>query len=339
MSQITITLPDGSSRELAAGAPVRAVAEAISPGLAKAALAGIVDGKAGRSGLSAAEGLPRSASSPTGVRRRCRCYRHSTAHLLARGRHDLFPDVQCGIGPATDEGLLLRLRRPRPFVPEDLETIERKMTRPGCRGFASSNARCGRARKPTTFFGKRGEPLKVQLIEEKTEGQKEVSCYTIKDTRHVRRLLRRAARAVDRQAESLQAAHDLERILEGRRAQPADAARLRHGVLSGQRPEGAPDADRGSEEARPSQARARARSVLFHPWAPGAAFWLDKGTTLYNLLANYMRGVLLPGRLRRSEDADHLQQGAVGDVRPLGALPPEHVPHRRPKRSRWRSKP
>jgi threonyl-tRNA synthetase len=44
MSQVTVTLPDGSSRELAAGAPVRAVAEAISPGLAKAALAGVVDG-------------------------------------------------------------------------------------------------------------------------------------------------------------------------------------------------------------------------------------------------------------------------------------------------------
>ena len=67
---------------------------------------------------------------------------------------------------------------------------------------------------------------------------------------------------------------------------------------------------------------------MFHTWAPGATFWLAKGTTLYNTLADYMRGVLVPGRLCRGEDADHLQQGAVGDVRPLAALPREHVPRR-----------
>ena len=67
---------------------------------------------------------------------------------------------------------------------------------------------------------------------------------------------------------------------------------------------------------------------MFHPWAPGAAFWLAKGTTLYNTLANYMRERAVPRRLRRGEDAARLQQGAVGDVRPLAALPPEHVPRR-----------
>ena len=74
---------------------------------------------------------------------------------------------------------------------------------------------------------------------------------------------------------------------------------------------------------------------MFHPWAPGATFWLAKGTTLWNTLADYMRGVLLPGRLRRGEGADRLQQGAVGDVRPLAALPPEHVPRRVRAASRW----
>ena len=85
------------------------------------------------------------------------------------------------------------------------------------------------------------------------------------------------------------------------------------------------------EEAKKRDHRKLGRELglfMFHPWAPGAAFWLDKGTTLYNMLANYMREVLLPRRLRRGEDAARLQQGAVGDVRPLAALPPEHVPHR-----------
>ena len=78
------------------------------------------------------------------------------------------------------------------------------------------------------------------------------------------------------------------------------------------------------EEAKKRDHRKLGRELglfTFHPWAPGAAFWLDKGTTLYNTLANYMRDVLLPERLRRGEDAAHLQQGAVGDVRALVALP------------------
>src|SRR5205823_12816532 len=107
-------------------------------------------------------------------------YRHSTAHLLAAAVTNLFPGVQCGIGPATDEGFFYDFVVPRPFVPEDLEAIEKKM-----RELASQDLVYERQMWPReeakAFFAKRGEPLKVQLIEEKTEGQKEVSCYTIKD--------------------------------------------------------------------------------------------------------------------------------------------------------------
>ena len=53
--------------------------------------------------------------------------RHSTAHLLAAAVTNLFPGVQCGIGPATDEGFFYDFVVPRPFVPEDLEAIEAKM--------------------------------------------------------------------------------------------------------------------------------------------------------------------------------------------------------------------
>ena len=56
-------------------------------------------------------------------------YRHSTAHLLAAAVTNLFPGVQCGIGPATDEGFFYDFLVPRPFVPEDLEAIEKKMHR------------------------------------------------------------------------------------------------------------------------------------------------------------------------------------------------------------------
>src|SRR5689334_16384005 len=173
MNQVNITLPDGSSRTLPAGAPVRQVAEAISPGLAKAALAAVVNDKL----VDLSYPLDRDAAvrivtdrSPEALA----LYRHSTAHLLAAAVTNLFPGVQCGIGPATDEGFFYDFVVPRPFVPEDLEAIEKKM-----RELASQDLVYERQMWPredaTTFIAKRGEPLNARLIDEKTEGQSEVS--------------------------------------------------------------------------------------------------------------------------------------------------------------------
>src|SRR3954468_7514326 len=126
MNQVTVTLPDGSQRTLPAGSPVRDVAEGISPRLAQAALAGVVDGKL----VDLAYPLARDAAvrivtdrSPEALA----LYRHSTAHLLAAAVTNMFPGVQCGIGPATEEGFFYDFVVPRPFVPEDLEAIENKM--------------------------------------------------------------------------------------------------------------------------------------------------------------------------------------------------------------------
>ena len=96
------------------------------PNLAKAALAGVVDGKL----VDLTYPLDRDAAvrivtdkSPEALP----LLRHSTAHLLAAAVTNLFPGVQCGIGPATDEGFFYDFVVPRPFVPEDLEAIEAKM--------------------------------------------------------------------------------------------------------------------------------------------------------------------------------------------------------------------
>ena len=182
-------------------------------------------------------------------------YRHSTAHLLAAAVTQLFPTVQCGIGPPTDEGFFYDFVVERPFVPEDLEAIEKKMKELAARDFVYERQMWPRE-EAIAFFRERGEPLKVQLIEEKTEGQKEVSVYTIKDRDTFVDFCVGPHVPDDRQAEGVQAAEHVERLLEGRRAQSADAARLRHGVLHRQGAEGAPHADRRSEEARPPQARA-----------------------------------------------------------------------------------
>jgi len=179
MSQVTVTLPDGSSKAVSAGAPVRAVAEAISPRLAQAALAAVVDDKV----VDLTYPLTADAKvrivtdkSPEALM----LARHSTAHLMAAAVTQLFPTVQCGIGPPTDEGFFYDFVVPRPFVPEDIEAIEARM-----RELASQDLVYERQMWPRDeakrFFGARGEPLKVQLIDEKTEGQSEVSVYTIKD--------------------------------------------------------------------------------------------------------------------------------------------------------------
>src|SRR6266704_1444285 len=118
MSEINVTLPDGSSRSLPSGSPVRDVAAAISPNLARAAFAGIVDGKM----VDLSYPLQKDAAvrivtdrSPEALA----LYRHSTAHLLAAAVTQLFPGAQCGIGPATDEGFFYDFIVPRAFIPAD----------------------------------------------------------------------------------------------------------------------------------------------------------------------------------------------------------------------------
>jgi len=177
MGQIRITLPDGSVREVEQGTRIAEVAAGISPRLAKSALAGLVDGRL--------VDLPHALDADAAVRivtpdspEALDLYRHSAAHLMAAAVVNLFPGSQCGIGPSTDDGYFYDFVVERPFVPEDLEAIEKKMQE-----FASRDLRYERRMIPKAeakaYFASRGEPLKVQLIEEK--GGDVVSCYTIGD--------------------------------------------------------------------------------------------------------------------------------------------------------------
>src|SRR5437773_7254937 len=159
--QITVTLPDGSQRTLPSGSRVRDVAEGISSGLAKAALAGIVDGKLVDLTCPLEHDVSVRIVTDRSPEALPLC-RHSTAHLLAAAVTNLFPGVQCGIGPATDEGFFYDFVVERPFVPDDLETIEQKM-----RDLAGQDVIYERQMWPRddakAFFAERGEPLKVQL--------------------------------------------------------------------------------------------------------------------------------------------------------------------------------
>src|SRR5919198_3648675 len=159
MSEISVTLPDGSSRRVPASSTPADIAAAISPRLAKAALAASVDGRL----VDLTFPLTRDAlvkiitsDSPEALH----LYRHSTAHLLAAAVTNLFPGVQCGIGPATDEGFFYDFVVPRPFVPEDLEAIERKMRELSQQDLIYERQMWPRD-EAIRFFAKRGEPLKV----------------------------------------------------------------------------------------------------------------------------------------------------------------------------------
>jgi threonyl-tRNA synthetase len=292
MSQVNVTLPDGSSRSLPAGAPVRDVAAAISPGLAKAALAAVVDEKL----VDLAYPLEQDASVRIVTDRSAEALplvRHSTAHLLAAAVTNLFPGVQCGIGPATDEGFFYDFVVPRPFVPEDLDAIEQKMRDLAAQDLAYERQLWPRE-EAKKFFSARGEPLKVQLIDEKTEGQKEVSCYTIKDKETF------VDFCVGPHVPSTSKLKAFKLLSTSNAYWKGDA----HNQPM-QRVYGTAflsDKDLKAhltqiEEAKKRDHRKLGRDLglfIHHPWAPGATFWDGKGTLLYNTLANYMRDVLLP---------------------------------------------
>ena len=221
----------------------------------KKALAAEVDGRMVDLTLSARRRRVAEASSRRTAPEALPLYRHSTAHLLAAAVTQLFPGAQCGIGPATDEGFFYDFVVPRPFVPEDLEKIEARMRELAQPGSAVRTADVAARAKRSRSSRKRGEPLKVQLIEEKTAGQSDVSCYTIKDRDTFVDFCVGPHVPSTGKLKAFKLLVDVERVLEGRRAQPADAAHLRHRVLQGRRSEAAPASDRGGQEARPPPAR------------------------------------------------------------------------------------
>jgi len=122
-----VTLPDGSTRTFASPLTVADVAASIGAGLAKAALAGKVDGQlVDTSHLIQSDSRLAiiTAKDADGVE----VIRHSTAHLLAYAVKDLFPEAQVTIGPVIENGFYYDFSYHRPFTPEDLVAIEKKMT-------------------------------------------------------------------------------------------------------------------------------------------------------------------------------------------------------------------
>ncbi|MGY0556398.1 threonine--tRNA ligase [Lysobacter sp. A421] len=160
---IAVTLPDGSRREFDSPVSVADVAASIGPGLAKAALAGKVDGEL----VDTSFQIDRDASLEIVTDKHpdaLEVLRHSTAHLLAQAVQRLFPGAQVTIGPVIDNGFYYDFAYERPFTPEDLPAIEAEMLKivkeaqPVSRSVKSRD-------EAVAFFNGIGEHYKAEIIE------------------------------------------------------------------------------------------------------------------------------------------------------------------------------
>ncbi len=175
---ISITLPDGSRRDYPGPVTVGEVAASIGPGLAKAALAGKIGSGAGAHLVDLdhriAANVPLAIvtdKSADGLE----LIRHSTAHLLAYAVKELFPDAQVTIGPVIEHGFYYDFAYKRPFTPDDLAAIERRMAE-----LAAKDEKVVRRVLPrdeaVAYFKSLGEHYKAEIISSIPPGE-EVSLY------------------------------------------------------------------------------------------------------------------------------------------------------------------
>jgi threonyl-tRNA synthetase len=169
-----VTLPDGSQREFAQPVTVAEVAQSIGAGLARAALAGKVDGRLVDTSFSIATDTTLgiiTEKDPEGLE----IIRHSTAHLMAYAVKELFPAAQVTIGPVVENGFYYDFAYERPFTLEDLSAIEKRMAELAQRDLPVRREVWQRD-DAVAFFKSIGEHYKAELIDAIPQGQ-EVSLY------------------------------------------------------------------------------------------------------------------------------------------------------------------
>ncbi|OWU85108.1 threonine--tRNA ligase [Oceanicola sp. 22II-s10i] len=286
MSQITLTFPDGNTKQVPAGITPAEVAEGIAPSLAKKAISATVNG----AHYDLAWPIDADASIAINTMQddepALELIRHDLAHVMARAVQALWPDVKVTIGPVRDNGWFYDFDRAEPFTPEDLGEIEAKMkeiinARDPVRTEVWSRA------DALKYYEEQGEPYKVELVNRIPEDQ-DIRMYWHGDWQDLCR------------GPHLQHTGQL----------PADAFKLTH--VAGaywlgdntrpmlQRIYGVAFKNRNDlkawqvmmEEAAKRDHRKLGREMdLFHMQeeAPGQVFWHPNGWTIYTTLQDYMR--------------------------------------------------
>jgi threonyl-tRNA synthetase len=284
---ITITLPDGSKREFDAPVTVLQVAESIGPGLAKAALAGKVDGAAVDTSClieNDASLAILTARDDEGLD----IIRHSCAHLMANAVKNLFPAAQVTIGPVIENGFYYDFAFERPFTPEDLEAIEKEMERLSSADVAVARSLMSRSEAVAMFNGM-GEKYKVEIIES-IPSEEGLSFYRqgdfidlcrgphVPSTGHIKAFKLMSVAGAYWRGDSKNAM--LQRI---------------YGTAWGDKKALKQYLHLLEEAERRDHRKIGKKLDLFHfqEEAPGMAFWHPKGWKIYQIIKRYMQDILV----------------------------------------------
>jgi threonyl-tRNA synthetase len=287
MSQVRLTLPDGSVREYPSGITGRQVAESIGAGLARAAVGIKVNGEIWDLGRPIEADAPiaiLTERDPDGLY----MLRHSAAHILATAVRELFPTAGIGFGPPIEDGFYYDFEVPRPFTPEDLERIEARMAEVAKADYPFVREEVDRDQANRRFAD---DPLKLERISE-LGADETISVYTdgpftdlcrgphVPSTGRLKHFkLLTTAGAYWRGDSRRQM---LQRIYGTAWFKKEDLEAYLHRL----------------EESKKRDHRRLGRELdlfMFHPFAPGAAFWTEKGTAIYNALNAYMRELQAEG--------------------------------------------
>ncbi len=278
---IQVTLPDGSRREVPPGTTARQIAESIGPGLARAALTARVNGAVwdlDRPLEHDAMLAIMTDRDPDAVE----VLRHSSAHILATAVRELFPNAGIGFGPPIEDGFYYDFQVDRPFTPEDLERLEAKMAEVAQRDYPFVREVVDREEANRRFAD---DPLKLERIAELGDHET-ITVYTdgpftdlcrgphIPRTGRLKHFkLLSAAGAYWRGDERRQM---LQRIYGTAWFKKEELDAYLHRL----------------EEARKRDHRRLGKELdlfVFHPFAPGAPFYTDRGTTITRIVNDYIR--------------------------------------------------
>ena len=283
---INVTLPDGSKRSFEAPLSVHEVALSIGPGLAKAALAGKVDGQLVDTSFTierdvALEIVTDKHPNALDV------VRHSAAHLLAQATQRLYPDTQVTIGPVVENGFYYDFARATPFSQEDLAQIEAEMVKLVKEALPVKRSVMQREAAIELFKAK-GEHFKAQIIQDIIAEGEEISLYGQGDWfdlcrgPHVPNTSKLLAFKLTKVAGAYwrgdQNNQQLQRVYGTAWLNEKDLKAYLHQL----------------EEADKRDHRKLGKQLgLFHMQeeAPGLVFWHPKGWAIWQVIEQYMRGV------------------------------------------------
>ena len=291
----SITLPDGTSRDYQQAITVYDIAADIGAGLAKAALAGNVDGQLVDTSFSI-EHDAKVAIITSKSEEALELIRHDAAHVMAQAVQELFPGTQVTIGPAIEDGFYYDFARSEPFSPDDLERIEDRMREIVGRDLPIEREVWERNRA-INRFSELGENYKVEIIQDIIPEGDEVSVYRQGDWFDVCRgphlpstgKLPKAFKLMSLAGAYWRGNSDNEMLQRIYGTAWRDKNELKAHLYR-------------LEEAEKRDHRKLGRQLdLFHfsDEAPGSVFWHPKGWTLFRQLLEYMR--------KRQEEAGYVE--------------------------------